>query len=329
MRQAPLWAVCALLASVPALAGAHDEAGVAVASRTVTEWAKQAGMAVHPESPERVRLEREGNRVVLVRDQREALLNGIRVHLGWPVGGNNGVLRISESDWRHQLAPLLTPEAFLPAPPPARHILLDPGHGGHDRGAENPDLGLLEKDFNLDLARRLRARLVAAGHTVSLTREEDAFIPLAERAPLAAARGADLFVSLHGNALPDARVRGVETYAFTPQMQPSTGRARLEPMDQQAWPGNRNDPWNTLLGYHVQQSLVQALGVPDRGLKRARFRVLRDLDVPGILVEAGYLTHPEEARELADPDRREEIARAIADGIAAWNHELERLRARH
>ncbi len=284
-------------------------------------------MALPAEASGQARLDCGNGYLLVERARREAVVNGIRVHLGWPVESDNGNLRISASDWRHHLAPLLTPEAFLPAPGPVRHILLDPGHGGHDRGAENAALGLCEKDLNLDMARRLGARLTADGYTVSLTRADDVFIPLERRAALAAELGADLFVSLHGNALSDTRVRGVETYALTPEGQPSTGRTTLEPMDLQPWPGNRHDPWNALLGYHVQRSLVHGLGVPDRGLKRARFIVLRDLTVPGILVEIGYLSHPEEARELTDPDRREHIAGAIADGIAAWDRALQRLNA--
>ena len=88
--------------------------------------------------------------------------------------------------------------------------------------------------------------------------------------------------------------------------------------------GNRNDDENFLLAYHIQRSLRTALGVEDRGVRRARFAVLREASVPAVLVEAGFLSHPSERKKIITPDYRKQIASAVADGIMAYRKSVER-----
>lgn len=256
--------------------------------------------------------------------QREFLLNDRRVHLGYPIAGSRGQLHLSESDYRHQLQPVLTPQVFG-APPIPRHIMIDPGHGGKDPGAENTGLRLREKALTLDLARRLKPRLEAQGFIVSMTRDADRFVALGERAQIANRAGADLFLSLHFNALEKTTVSGVETFAFTPPFQPSTARASLHVSDRRSYAGNRHDPWNSLLAYYVQHSLVGGLSAEDRGVKRARFAVLKELQMPGILIEGGFVSHPTEGRNIGSAAYRERIAEAIADGVQVYRKTAGRL----
>lgn len=269
-------------------------------------------------------LESEWTRVGFEIHKREMILNGLRVHLGYPVTEHRGQLFLSKSDYQHHLQPILTPQIFG-TPPSIRHVVIDAGHGGKDSGARNEALDLIEKSLTLDLARRLRKHLTEAGYHVSMTRDSDIFIPLEERSRIARAKGADVFLSLHFNATEKRDVSGVETYAFTPLLQPSTARADLHASDQTTYPGNTHDPWNVLLGFYVQRSLFEGLPTTDRGLKRARFTVLRDLEMPGILIEGGFVSHPEEGRNIGSAAYREQIASAIVGGLDRYRRTVDRL----
>lgn len=256
--------------------------------------------------------------------QRDMLLNGRRVILGFPVAEVRGRLLISESDYLHQLQPILTPQVFG-RPGKVRHIMIDAGHGGDDPGAQNNKLGLREKSLTLDLAKRLKKRLEARGFVVSMARDSDRFVSLEERAQLANRSGADIFLSLHFNSVVKPDVYGVETFAFTPKDQPSSSRADLVNSDRRSYPGNQNDPWNTLLGYYIQQELAKTFPVPDRGLKRARFVVLRELEIPGVLVEGGFLSHATEGRNIGSAEYRGRIAAAIEEAVLIFQKTTTRL----
>ena len=116
-------------------------------------------------------------------------------------------------------------------------------------------------------------------------------------------------------------VLGTEIYAMTPQYQRSTSSAPTEkdPGARMAYPGNRNDPWNVVLGYCIQDKLLGKLGSEDRGLKRARFAVLRFVNTPAVLVESGYLSNAAEARKICTSAYRDNIAEGIAEGIRAYS----------
>jgi N-acetylmuramoyl-L-alanine amidase len=159
--------------------------------------------------------------------------------------------------------------------------------------------------------------LTRAGFKVSLTRNTDTYIELPQRPELAKRRNADLFLSLHFNAFPQNTVRGTEVYCLTPSGAPSSN-AQGETAGSGWSIGNRNNPKNISLAYQVQKSLTRNLSVEDRGLRRARFWVLRDAAMPAILIEAGFMTHPSEGRKIFDPAYRRQIARAIVEGVLAY-----------
>ena len=254
--------------------------------------------------------------LTLERDQREVELNGLRVFLGEPAVWRDGEIAISRIDFERLVLPALRPTYLTDSPPALKVIALDPGHGGRDTGKVNPRLNVVEKEMTLDTARRLKVLLEAQGYQVVMTRTEDRFVELAERSELAAAAKADLFISLHFNAVEAeaSRVTGVEVYAMTPQYQLSADQRRDEyvPVFN---PGNAFDVWNAVVGYHVHRELLAALKVPDRGFKRSRHAVLRLARCPAILVEAGFLSHDGEARRVSEPQYRQEIAVAIAAGV--------------
>jgi N-acetylmuramoyl-L-alanine amidase len=259
--------------------------------------------------------------------QRKALLNGHHVHLSRPIVVRSGALYMAQVDVTTLLKPLLTPQVFKPVPK-LYHIVIDPGHGGHDPGAHNPDLNVGEKATVLDLAKRLERKLEAIGYKVTLTRTEDRFMSLAQRASFTNRLKPDLFISLHFNAVSTPSVHGVETYIMTPQGEPSSNTTAVTASARQRHPGNVNDPWNALAGYYIQTHMRMGLGSKDRGLKRARFAVLRLVDSPAVLVEGGFVTHPQEGRNIAQAAYRDQMATAITKGILNYQRTLNRLRGR-
>lgn len=276
---------------------------------------------------ESLRLESRWTRLDFTRHDRDFLFNGLRVYLGRPVVNYRGSLWITRLDYERTVQPLLTPQVFArQTPPPVRRIMLDPGHGGKDPGTINRALKLQEKSLVLDLTARVERLLRAEGYEVLMTRRDDRFLSLDARGALANAQKADLFLSLHFNSAGSTSVEGVETYAFTPRDQPSTSRSRLVASDRRTYAANEQDVWNTLLGYHVQRELTGLPRAQDRGLKRARWDVLRDLECPGVLIESGFVSHPREGRDIGSAAYRQKIAEAIVAGVKAYEKRLADLR---
>ena len=192
--------------------------------------------------------------------------------------------------------------------------------GGNDPGKSNPKLGVNEKTFALDVALRTGRLLVAGGHRVVLTREDDSFVSLPQRAVIAGVARAEVFVSIHFNALADDRkTSGVEVYSFAPRFQRSSNAwSPAVPNDTEdyASPGNRFDHWNTVLAHAIHRRFVVDLKTPDRGKKLMHLAVLRPLQCPGVLVECGFLTSNTEARKIATPAYRQQLAVTLAAGFA-------------
>jgi len=247
-------------------------------------------------------------------------VHGVRVALAWPVREKNGAVFLSLTDYNNTLSPLFFPAGGKREARRVRRVLLDPGHGGKMPGTENKTLKLEEKALALDTARRVKRLLEKRGYIVTLTRDADQHLELAERGALAKKRGADVFVSIHYNSGP-AATAGVETYSLTPQGQYSTndrdrrgGGSELAARER----GHRYNTWNTILAYHVQSNLARKLNAADRGSRRARFGVLKEPECPAILVECGYLSNAAEAKKISTSAYREQIAQGIVDGIAAY-----------
>lgn len=266
--------------------------------------------------------------LVIERDHREIDLNGMRIFLGAPALWRDGELAVSQIDFQRLILPAVRPMQLVGPVPSLKVIALDPGHGGRDTGKVNADHKVQEKEMTLDTARRLKLLLEAQGYVVVLTRTDDRFIELAERPEIAARANADLFISLHFNAVEAeaARVTGVEVYTMTPQHQLSADR-RLDDQVPVFNPGNAMDVWNSVLGYHLHRELLSSLKVPDRGLKRGRYAVLRLARCPAVLIEAGFLSHDGEARRIGTPQYRQDIAVAIAAGVRSYAATLAAVRA--
>jgi N-acetylmuramoyl-L-alanine amidase len=258
------------------------------------------------------------------KNKRILQVNQLPVYLGFPMVESRRQLFISKADYQHVLQPILTPQVF-DRRPGLRRIVIDPGHGGKDSGARNDAYGLKEKQLTLDVSLRLKGLLERAGYEVVMSRDSDVYIPLEQRPQLANRVNADLFISLHFNAAGSATASGFESYALTPQFQASSKYTKPGRGDNVAYDGNKQNPWNTLMGYHLQRSLVEGLGGPDRGLKRARFLVLKHLDCPGVLLELGFVSHPGTAQKLRTVSFRQTLAQSLFEGIVAYRNRLQRI----
>jgi len=258
---------------------------------------------------------REALQFSLVAERRDIRLNNSQHWLNDPVVAVNGRLWISKADVLQNLDPILRPRQHRSAGK-VRVIVLDPGHGGGDRGARGTT-GRTEKELTLDLTKRVERHLAASGAKIYLTRRTDTTLALAERNAYERARKADLFVSLHFNAATSS-ARGIETFCLPPVGASSTASPRLRSGDRERQSGNRADPQNVWLAHCIQRSLIRATDAEDRGVRRARFQVLRDASSPAVLVEAGFLSNRNEESKILTPTYRETLAKAIAEGILAY-----------
>jgi N-acetylmuramoyl-L-alanine amidase len=211
-----------------------------------------------------------------------------------------------------------------------RPIVIDPGHGGDDIGAQSRN-GLSEKELTLAVARRLARVLEGRGYAVRLTRDSDQSRALLDRTALANRLEAPVFVSLHANASTFSSVSGAETYfmsldratdeaaAATADLEnrPTTASEDRSPLDLILWDLAQAEVLNESadLALAVQGRLNARLGLRDRGVKQAPFVVLTGATMPAILVEVGFLSNPEEEKKLDQPDHQQELAEAIADGV--------------
>ena len=292
---------------------------------TLAEFAAAHRLSVEDRGEAGLRLGGRRPVIAFSPDGRRATFRGTQMWLQAPLQRPHGHWAMARVDADTLLAPLLRPHRRL-VHRHVRVVVLDPGHGGADSGAIGPN-GLLEKDVVLDIARQTRTRLEAANLRVHLTREDDRFVELAERTRIAARLQADLFVSIHANGFEEPGVSGVETFVLSKAGFPSTNSAGARPSARyQAAPGNAHDEANTLLGFYLQRRLLQESRSRDRGLRHARFLVLKDAPCPAALVECGFLTHAQEAERLGDPAYRARLARAIALGILDVVNETHRAR---
>jgi N-acetylmuramoyl-L-alanine amidase len=217
-----------------------------------------------------------------------------------------------------------------PLTPPAasvRSVAIDPGHGGTDQGVKGP-AGALEKDLTLALARRLKAAIEGRlGIRGILTREDDRNIPIDERTAIANNNKADLFISLHlnGSFRPESKGASIYVAAFD---DPDRSRT-LAPERVPAFGGGLRDieliPWNlaqiryvdqsTAVAHIVEQQFENRIPLDIRSIDRAPLGVLESANMPAVLVELGYLTNPDQEKELASPDFQATIVQALFDAI--------------
>lgn len=217
-----------------------------------------------------------------------------------------------------------------------RRVILDAGHGGKDAGALSAN-DVTEKEITLDIERRLRLLLQQGGFEVVVTRNDDAMIPLRERARRANSSEGDIFISIHVNSLQThTNSHGVETYYLGPTKDPRLTQlaaeengtsgysiADLRKLLDRVYADVRRDE-SQRLASAVQQQLFANLrtidpGLENWGIKRAPFIVLVATEMPAVLAEVGCLSNEREAAMLSKPEYREQIAQALFRGIHEYS----------
>lgn len=254
-------------------------------------------------------------RLIFNPGKRYGSFNYIVINYDYMPVVQNDELYISSSDFFNLVQVLLNPRSLRPAG--VRTILIDPGHGGKDQGAAG--LRYLEKNLTLQVARRLQNHLRKMGYRVLMTRVNDRKLELSDRARASNSIKADLFISVHMNAAQNRSVSGIETFALTPYGAPSSGANKVQ---YDRYPGDTAIHNSMALAWNVQNYLIRTLKTGDRGVKRARFVVLRETRCPSILVECGFISNRAEENQLGSPAYQERMAQAIAIGIYQYHRSL-------
>lgn len=234
-------------------------------------------------------------------------------------------------------------KALIAPPKPAKPaddrfvVVLDPGHGGIDPGAEAG--GVSEKDLMLSFARALRDALVRAGVEAVLTRDDDIFVALEHRVAIAHQQNADLFISLHADSLSQGGAKGATVYTLSDEASDAATEhlaarhnradiiagADLTGSDDQVagilldLARQETEPRSAALAAALIEGMKQAGGpLNRRPLRRAGFSVLKSADIPSVLIEVGFLSNERDLKNLRDPVWRSVMVNGIADAILAW-----------
>lgn len=173
----------------------------------------------------------------------------------------------------------------------AKTVVIDAGHGGHDRGGA-PSQRIPEKPYALDVAQRVRRILSGAGYKTVMTRDGDYFVTLGERVRIANAHRGAVFVSVHFNGATREGANGIETYYYSSR--------------------------SAKLAAAIHTRMVKAAGTEDRRVRRRGFYVIRNARIPAVLCECGFLTNRKEAKRItSSADYRQRLAESIARGVMA------------
>jgi N-acetylmuramoyl-L-alanine amidase len=309
------WCVALLSVALPARARQVESP-----YRDVIEWGRLQALTAAWHGDE-LRLTNRWASVSFHPDSPRALVDGVELRLCDSIIMRGGRLLVTQRDIEKSLNPLLTPPQRSGRP--IRTVAINAGHGGKDPG--NMVGRREEKNFTLALAKEVKRQMENAGVRVIMVRASDSFVELDDRASIANRASADLYLSLHFNETGDTgagRVQGVETYCLTP-----AGASSSNDTDRHGgprFPSNNLDRLNIVFAQMVHRSVLQETDLLDRGVRRARFKELTLLRMPGILLEGGYMNHPHDGRYLYDGAGRSKLATAIVDGVLAYKRLLER-----
>jgi N-acetylmuramoyl-L-alanine amidase len=261
----------------------------------------------------KVALESEKIEMKLTVGGNECLMNNVKFVFSDPVVASGNGVYVSRIDLAKLIDPVLRP-SYIKNAGNFRTVIIDAGHGGKDAGATNP-IGT-ESKYNLILAKKLKTLLETKGFKVVMVRDADVFYTLQERVNIANKVNEDaIFLSLHFNSGGRA-ARGIETFTLSPPSVSHYG-SDLKASDAKARTGNEHDSANIALATAIHGSILQRLGENtfDRGIKRARFSVLSGVKHPAVLFEGGFMTHPYEARLIANESYQNALATGMLDAI--------------
>jgi N-acetylmuramoyl-L-alanine amidase len=245
----------------------------------------------------------------------EIYINGVRFFTDYPILSSNNEELISAVDVSKIVEPVLRPNKIKNTTK-VETVVLDPGHGGTDNGTSN-QWGS-EKQFALDVALAAREQLLRAGYKVEMTRSGDTGVSLEDRVKFANQFENAVFISIHFNSSNGGA--GVESYALAPAGVVSNAAAEgLASADVQWHEGNARDEQNIALAAAVHATVLSRVSTFDRGVRHARFHVLRDVKIPAVLLEGGFLSNLFEGQRVATPQHRQQLGIAIAQAVQNYD----------
>lgn len=309
----------AALAVLPSLAPAADWKILRAEGRDYVSFANVAQFYRFPKFS-------QVSRNVSLRDDRrgiraqggtsEYFINGVRFFSHFPLIARGDENLISTMDVAKVIEPVLRPNK-ISGGKEIDTVVLDPGHGGDDSGTAGPWGS--EKNYALDVALAAREDLLRAGFKVEMTRANDKAATLEERVAFANRFPNAVFISLHFNST--AGASGVESYTLAPDGAPTNAATEEHPGSTETkwFEGNRQDAVNIALAAAVHASILSRVSVFDRGVRHARFQVLRDIQIPAVLVEAGFLNDPVEGAHIATASYRQKLGQSVAAAVTTYN----------
>jgi N-acetylmuramoyl-L-alanine amidase len=246
----------------------------------------------------------------------EFSINGVRFFANFPLVSSGEDDLVSVMDVSKIIEPVLRPSRIQRAEK-VETVVLDPGHGGADQGASST--WGTEKGFTLDVALAARTLLIRAGYKVEMTRVNDVAVSLQDRVNFANRFPHAVFVSIHFNS--SSGGAGVESYTLAPEGVPSNASSEhhISAIDLGRYAGNAFDTQNIALTASIHASVLSKLSVFDRGVRHARFHVLRDVKIPAVLLEGGFISDPAEGQRISTAQYRQQLGAAIAQGIQNYN----------
>lgn len=318
--------VCGIEAAVPA--GAMPEVSLFVKAQIrrqifrgtsyylLSDIAKAYGMTFKRESL-RARLSGRGMNLTVTYNKRYGSYNGTQISLLFAPAVTGSSVWVSELDYRNVIQPLLSSLSLRRQN--IRTICIDAGHGGNDQGCRGRSYK--EKDVTLRVALKLRNRLQSLGYRVIMTRSADATLTLPQRPAIARRAGADLFISVHCNAVGNRAVDGIETFCLTPAGAPSTHDSKPR---SGSHAGNVNNKNNFRLAHEIHRAMITGTGNSDRGVKHARFAVLRDAHCPAVLVELGFLSNARDEKDLGSVVYQDKLVKLISDAVVRYHRTVKK-----
>lgn len=250
----------------------------------------------------KISLENKRVKIHFTLDDQAAYFNGVKIFLSEPIKEHQGTAHISLLDLSSLLDPVIRPKFIANVKKP-QTIILDPGHGGKDRGAAN-----LESSLTLSIAQKIQKKLQKKGYRVLLTRNSDITVPLEERVRISNNENNAILVSLHFNA-GDKNVHGMETYIVSARKPHNAGAASA---------ALAAAVHARCLMYLNDKRFGQNFEIEDRGIRHAKFRLLTDSKHPAILIEAGFLTNKNESVKVRSDVYQETLATSIVRGIDVY-----------
>lgn len=257
-------------------------------------------------------LQGKNSKLTVVYNKRYGSCDGVRLSLLFAPWASSSSVWVSEMDYRNVIQPLVSTGGLRKHT--VKTICIDPGHGGSDPGCRGRSY--TEKNIALKISLRLRDRLRALGYRVVMTRSSDVALSLDQRSVIAQKNKSDLFISIHCNAVSNKTIRGVETFSLTPVGGASSHDSKPR---YSRYNGNSYDKNGFRLAYAVQNRIVRSTGNEDRGVKHARFVVLRNTPCPSVLVETGFLSNSYDEQNLGSAVYQDKLVKSITDAVVFYH----------